>query len=345
MAVEQNRQPKWKAKVTAKLTKAEPREIWPLFTDFFNLHKWLPTLRTCYGISGTNGEPGCIRYCSGSSIPSHNRSGDNNHLPVSWSTERLEAVDNVECSLRYVIVDSNIGFNSYVSTVRIVPVDGGGCVIEWWFEVNPVKGLVLEDLVSKYEAALLLMTRRMEDHLRASKQPPVTLSTEEREPKWEGKASMELKNATADQVWPFFEDFCNAHKWFPNLETSYQVEGELGKPGLVRYCASKPKPSSDATGGSIINWVKEKLIMINPVKRCMSYQVTETNMGFNSYTATIQVLPVNGDGAGGEHGCRIEWSFVVDPIEGWRLQDLESYINSTLQFMGNKMEQALSVSA
>lgn len=156
---------------------------------------------------------------------------------------------------------------------------------------------------------------------------------------------MELKNATADQVWPFFEDFCNAHKWFPNLETSYQVEGELGKPGLVRYCASKPKPSSDATGGSIINWVKEKLIMINPVKRCMSYQVIETNMGFNSYTATIQVLPVNGDGAGGERGCRIEWSFVVDPIGGWRFQDLESYINSTLQFMGNKMEQALSVSA
>ncbi|KAJ9183513.1 hypothetical protein P3X46_007356 [Hevea brasiliensis] len=172
MAIEQNQQPKWEAKVTAKLTNAQPIQIWPLFTDFFNLHKWLPTLQTCYGISGTNGKPGCIRYCSGSSIPSKGSSSDNYQLPVSWSTERLEAVDNEECSLRYAIVDSNIGFKSYVSTVRIVPVEGGGCIIEWWFQVDPVEGWVLEDLVSKYEAALLLMAKRMEDHLQASKQPP-----------------------------------------------------------------------------------------------------------------------------------------------------------------------------
>ncbi|KAJ9183516.1 hypothetical protein P3X46_007359 [Hevea brasiliensis] len=164
-------------------------------------------------------------------------------------------------------------------------------------------------------------------------------------PKWEGKTSVELKGATADQVWPFFEDFCNIHQWFPILETCYQVEGEPGKPGLVRYCASKPKPSSDGSGGNIINWAKEKLIMINPVERCLSYEVIENNMGFNPYTATFKVLPVNGDGAGDQKGCKIEWSFVCDPMEGWKLEDINSSRNSILQFVANKMEQALSVSA
>ncbi|KAJ9183515.1 hypothetical protein P3X46_007358 [Hevea brasiliensis] len=153
---------------------------------------------------------------------------------------------------------------------------------------------------------------------------------EETGPKWEGKTSVELKGATADQVWPFFEDFCNIHKWFPNLETCYQVEGELGKPGLFRYCAFKPQPSSDGKGGNIINWAKEKLIMINPAERFISYEVIENNMGHNSYTATFKVLPVIGDGAGVQQGCKIEWSFVCDPIEGWKLQDVNSFRNSTL---------------
>ncbi|XP_058002324.1 lachrymatory-factor synthase-like, partial [Hevea brasiliensis] len=171
-----------------------------------------------------------------------------------------------------------------------------------------------------------------------------THTAEETGPKWEGKTSLELKGATADQALPFFEDFCNIHKWFPNLETGYQVEGELGKPGLIRYCAFKPQASSDSTGGNIINWAKEKLIMINTVERFLSYGIIENNMGYNSYTATFEVLPISGDGAGDQKRCKIEWSFVCDPIEGWKLQDANSFRNSTLQLTANKIEQALCVS-
>ena len=83
---------------------------------------------------------------------------------ISWSKERLVAVDEEKMSLSYEIVESNIGFNSYVSTVRISPdQDNHGCVIEWDFTVDPVQGLRFEDLVNKYEVGLQRMAKKMED--------------------------------------------------------------------------------------------------------------------------------------------------------------------------------------
>jgi hypothetical protein len=153
-------QPKWEGKVCAGLTNAKADQIWALYKDFVNFHKWFPSLATCYGIHGTNGEPGCIRYCAGFSIPSDGAGADK---PVSWCKERLTAVDNEGRSLSYEIVDSNIGFKSYITTVKIVPQGADGCVIEWSFTVDPVEGWVLDDLVKKYEVGLQRMAKRMED--------------------------------------------------------------------------------------------------------------------------------------------------------------------------------------
>ncbi|CAB4266463.1 unnamed protein product [Prunus armeniaca] len=145
--------PKWEATVSARLTKARVDQIWPLLKDFFNFHQLFPTLANCYSVQGANGEPGCIRYCSGSSIPSK---GD--HMAVSWSKERLVAVDDADHSLSYEIVESHIGFKSYVPTVRVVP--GGdvdvqyGCLIEWSITFDPVEGWGLDHLVKKYELGL-----------------------------------------------------------------------------------------------------------------------------------------------------------------------------------------------
>ncbi|KAJ8751185.1 hypothetical protein K2173_016366 [Erythroxylum novogranatense] len=328
--------PKWEAKVSTRLTKASADQIWPFLSDFFNLHKWFPGLANCHGVQGTNGEPGCIRYCVGFSIPPKGTAEDEKDRPCSWSKERLVSVDHVGRSLNYEIVDSNIGFTSYNSTFMIVPgVSDGheeGCVIEWSFVVDPVEGWVFEDLVEKYEVGLKSMAKKMEDR---------ALNLE---PKWQGKASAELKGPTADIVWTFFEDFCNIDKWFPNLETCYQLEGVQGQPGLVRYCASTvpPAPGGCGVDGKIgVNWAKEKLVMINPKQRCLSYEVTENNMGIKSYVATIKVSAGNG---GGENGCTIEWSFVADPIEGWRSEDFNSYVHWCLQEMAKKMEHVVQAS-
>ncbi|XVE97592.1 hypothetical protein REPUB_Repub03eG0032700 [Reevesia pubescens] len=63
---------------------------------------------------------------------------------------------------------------------------------------------------------------------------------EEKQPKWEGKATAaKLKGSKAEQIWPFLEEFCNLDKLFPDVDTCYRVEGIPGQPGLVRYYAGK----------------------------------------------------------------------------------------------------------
>lgn len=157
---------------------------------------------------------------------------------------------------------------------------------------------------------------------------------EEQPSKWEGKESIESAGITAEQVWACLEDFCNAHKWLPNLDTCYLVEGAPGQPGLIRYCGSSQSDDHEVT----IRWVKEKLILMDPIQRCLSYEVTDNNMGIKSYVATIKVRPINFDN--GMEGCRIEWSYVADPFEGWRFEDFASYIDYSLKFMTKTMESA-----
>ena len=158
----------------------------------------------------------------------------------------------------------------------------------------------------------------------------------EPEAKWEGKASAELKGPRAEQVWPLLEDFCNLHKVLPSIDTCYQLEVPK-EYGLIRYCAASTS-SSSSLGEESIKWAKEKLLSIDPIKRSLSYEVLDNNVGIKSYVAVIKVLPINGDE---EQGCQIEWSFVADPIEGWRSEDFFSYIDNSLQCMAKKIDETL----
>ncbi|KAF8400890.1 hypothetical protein HHK36_014193 [Tetracentron sinense] len=160
---------KWEGKACTKLTGARADEVWPLLQDFFNLDKWFPNLTTCRGIEGVNGQPGCVRYCAGFSIP--NKGSDEE--TVSWSTERLVSMDEMERSFSYEIVDSNIGFKSYVSTMKVLPWNSNhqnGCVIEWSFLVDPVQGWNLKDLVSKFDSGLQRMANTIVEALRCPSQ-------------------------------------------------------------------------------------------------------------------------------------------------------------------------------
>jgi hypothetical protein len=159
--------------------------------------------------------------------------------------------------------------------------------------------------------------------------------------KWEGKVSAGLPiPTTAAQVWPFLEDFCNLHKWLPSVDTCYQVDGISGQPGMIRYCAATITVSSTSSGRDekMIKWAKEKLLTIDPIKRCLSYEILDNNIGLKSYVATMIVLPIDGDGI---HGCKIEWSFVSDPIEGWRLEDWVSFLEPSLRSMAKNIQDAL----
>ncbi|KAK6161903.1 hypothetical protein DH2020_001744 [Rehmannia glutinosa] len=154
-------QKKWEAKVSTRLEQARPEQIWPLFEDFFGLQN-IFRASPRHGIEGANGQPGCIRYCSGFGLkPKGNNNEPNSNL--RWSKERLVDIDRAQMTFTYEMVDCNIGFESYVSTVKVVRgEEGGGAAVEWCISLDPVVGWRLEDLVGKYEVGLKLMVKKME---------------------------------------------------------------------------------------------------------------------------------------------------------------------------------------
>lgn len=160
---------------------------------------------------------------------------------------------------------------------------------------------------------------------------------DQKQPKWQGNASAELKRTAAEQAWTALADFCNFHKWLPTLATCRQVEGVPGEPGVIRYCASAPVDNEESS----IKWAKEKLLTVDPIQRCLSYEVAESNLGFKSYVARMQVVAMEMDGG---DGCKIEWSFVCDPIEGLGLDDFLSYLDSSLQLIGKTIMEHAALS-
>lgn len=98
------------------------------------------------------------------------------------------------------------------------------------------------------------------------------------------------------------------------------VDGVLGQPGVFRYCATPPTDPADEM---TIKWTKEVWLEIDPIKHRLSYEIIENSFGFKSYVALMQLVPVNGED--GSTGCRIEWSFVSDPVEGWKYDDLRAF--------------------
>ncbi|GAV89762.1 Polyketide_cyc2 domain-containing protein, partial [Cephalotus follicularis] len=159
----------------------------------------------------------------------------------------------------------------------------------------------------------------------------------EHQPKWEGKAREELSSTPAEQVWPLLQDFFGLNKWFPTLATCLPVEGISGQPGCVRYCAGFKTPV-DNNNEETVNWTKQKLLSIDPSDMTFSYSIIDGNVGFKGYISTVKVVPK-------EDGCSIEWKYEVEPVQGWRLEDLDTFISSGLQVMAKRMEEAYSVQA
>ncbi|KDP33731.1 hypothetical protein JCGZ_07302 [Jatropha curcas] len=150
--------------------------------------------------------------------------------------------------------------------------------------------------------------------------------------KWEGKACAEIKGAKAEQIWPFLEDFFGLNKWFPTLATCIPIEGISGEPGCVRYCAGFKTPVNN--DDKVMNWTKQKLLSIDRKEMVFSYSIVDGNVGFNGYVSTVKVYPKEG-------GCEIEWKYEVEPVQGWRLEDLDFFIGSGLQVMAKRMADAV----
>ncbi|XP_022996730.1 lachrymatory-factor synthase-like [Cucurbita maxima] len=156
---------KWEGEVSAETTAGKPHEIWPLLADdFCSLHKWLP-MDTCHYVEGVEGQPGLIRYCATTDTTSSSEPS------IKWAHERLKLIDPTEHILTYEILDNNIGFKSYVATIKLLPGggdDGGGCKMVWSFEADPIEGWPLEEFVKYLEFSLQQMVNKMAGYLQKS---------------------------------------------------------------------------------------------------------------------------------------------------------------------------------
>lgn len=143
---------KWQGLVSTKLNSIQPDQAWSTLGDFFNLHKFLPSLATCHKVEGSDN----VRYCAGEP----DQTGT-----VSWAKERLVEFNPIKRSYSYEIIESNMGFGSYLAELRVVECDDGGCKIEWGFECEPILGWTRSGFVEYLEGAVKGIAKGVEDAL------------------------------------------------------------------------------------------------------------------------------------------------------------------------------------
>lgn len=120
-------------------------------------------ISTCYGIEGISGQPGCIRYCAKTSI-----SDDGSGEMVTWAHEKLLSIDPNERGLSYSLVENNLGFESHMATIKLLPSgspEQEECEVIWSFSLEPIEGQTLDATVSTYDTAIQSLKKQMEDHL------------------------------------------------------------------------------------------------------------------------------------------------------------------------------------
>lgn len=150
---------------------------------------------------------------------------------------------------------------------------------------------------------------------------------------WEGIARIYIRNLTADQVWPFVEDYCNIHKVFP-VTVSFCVGGVSLQPGQRRYLASVVPPSNGNSSGTTIRWEEQSLVEMNSIKRVMKFEFINNNENVKMFEATMHV-------AKRHQGCELTWKYKTTPTVGYTNQVLLAELNGRLLTASVNMEQAV----
>ncbi|XP_078438578.1 lachrymatory-factor synthase-like [Wolffia australiana] len=152
-----------------------------------------------------------------------------------------------------------------------------------------------------------------------------------------GSVEAEVKGATAEQAWKFF-DFSILDKVSSIVESCTIVEGVPGEPGCVRYCVTKPvpPPGGAAGGEGLVMHMKETLLAIDHAQKTFSYDIAESNIGLRGYIANVKVY-----GEDGVEGCRVVWSFSADSFGVFAKAATEWFLTTLLRSIVYTIEQAV----
>ncbi|GAA0158035.1 hypothetical protein LIER_15162 [Lithospermum erythrorhizon] len=114
-----------------------------------------------------------------------------------------------------------------------------------------------------------------------------------------------INGATADQVWPYIQDYCTLYLIFPS-DNSFCTEGPEGKPGQIRF--STGKVPGTQPNSIFVFYTREILIEVNAKKRFLTYEFRQNNIGVTFLRGTMQALP-------GKNGNSFfQWTLVGAPV-------------------------------
>ncbi|MEZ5669111.1 MAG: SRPBCC family protein [Alphaproteobacteria bacterium] len=122
---------------TSSVLNAPPEDVWALVRDFNALPKWHPAIaRSRIEDGKASDQVGCVRNFTlkdGGVI-----------------REQLLTLSDAEFTCTYAILESPMGVENYVATLRLVPItDGDRSYVEWTaeFDAPPGQDEALEELI------------------------------------------------------------------------------------------------------------------------------------------------------------------------------------------------------
>ncbi len=124
---------------TSSVIDAPAESVWALVRDFNGLGKWTPFVAESRIEDGLPADRiGCVRNF---------RLKDGGTI-----RERLLTLSDYDFECTYAILDSPMGVENYVSTLKLTPVtDGGRTLAEWWaeFDCPPERETELAELIGQ----------------------------------------------------------------------------------------------------------------------------------------------------------------------------------------------------
>lgn len=119
--------------------------VWGLVRDFGDIRAWAPGGK----VLDVDGEGvGAIRRVD---------------TPGGLFVERCETHDEQARTFSYALLESPMPFSGYVAVVKLTPLDGGRCAIEWSceFEADPGVAAALREGIEKtYRAGFIASLRQ-----------------------------------------------------------------------------------------------------------------------------------------------------------------------------------------
>ncbi|KAJ6792621.1 lachrymatory-factor synthase [Iris pallida] len=125
---------KWEGVITStKLPGVTPAQAWALLGDYYSLHKYFPSIvLSCSKVTELcDGKPGSFRYTT-AILPGSPQ--------LHWCKDRLVAMDAQGMSYTYEVIENSMGFGKMEVTLKVVPADGDGCMVQWTYDGEPAAG-------------------------------------------------------------------------------------------------------------------------------------------------------------------------------------------------------------